>query len=379
MEPTEPLALRYRPTQFSEMVGQRINALVLQRMVDTERVPHALLFSGPSGVGKTTAARVLASQMGASDVIEVDAASNGGVDQIRKLLDVTRFSTGGFHRLLILDEAHSISRQGFEALLKTLEEPPGNTVFVLVTTEPHKIPGTVLSRLVEFQFRSVPDADVLDRIMVVSQQEGIHAEFDLINHIVRKAGGNVRTALMALDQSWRAQVTTLVDYLRLTGEHDPAPSLLEACSSGDHARVFEVLDSQLSSVGSPGQITAELISCLRDLLVLRAGGTLKATGEDYEVRHGLAIKLEPERLLAAIRVLWEVKTKIRSDDPRGVLEMALVLVTEAFTKGRDIIPKVMKLPESGTPPVLTNGAQTPRRMSLSDLQRFTPASSVSPS
>jgi len=370
---TAPLALKYRPQVFPDLVGQRLNATVLQRMVDTDRVPHALLFSGPSGVGKTTAARVLASQMGASDVIEVDAASNGGVDQIRKLLDVARFSTGGAHRVMVLDEAHSITRQGFEALLKTLEEPPSNTVFVLVTTEPHKIPGTVLSRLVEFQFRAVPDADVLDRVMVIAQKESIPAEFDLINHIVRLAGGNVRTALMALDQTWRAQVTTMADYQRLTGEHDTAPALLEACASGDHSRVFEVLDTQLSSVGSPGQITAELVSCLRDLLVLRAGGTLKVSGEDYEVRHGLALKLEPERLLAAIRVLWEVKTKIRSDDPRGVLEMALVLVTEAFTKGKDIIPKVMAM---AVPAPSTEEVQTPRRMSLSDLQRFAPAASV---
>lgn len=383
---TPPLALKYRPTTFPDLIGQRINAVVLQRMVDTGQVPSALLFSGPSGVGKTTASRVLASQLGASDVIEVDSASNGGVDQIRKLLEVARYSTGGAHRVLVLDEAHSITRQGFEALLKALEEPPGNTIFILVTTEPHKIPGTVLSRLVEFRFKAVSDADVLDRLAVVAQKESIPADFELLNYLVRKAAGNVRTALTSLDQCWRAGVTSREDYLELTGEHDPAPALLEACSTGDHAKVFSVLDRQLSSVGSPGQIVTELISCIRDLLVLRSGGELKATGEDYEIRRGLALKLEQERLLAGIRVLWEVRTKLRVDDPRGSLEMALVLITEVFTRGKDIAPKKIL----NQPPVVANGHDTlktssvtvvglppaakeelaGKRMTFADLQRF---------
>lgn len=366
---TQQLALKYRPTSFQDLIGQRLNAIVLQRMVDTGRVPSALLFSGPSGVGKTTAARVLASQMKASDVIEVDAASNGGVDHIRKLLDVSRYSTGGSYRVLVLDEAHSITRQGFEVLLKTLEEPPSNTVFVLVTTEPHKIPGTILSRLVEFQFRSVSDSDVLDRVMTVAHKENISAEPDLINHLVRRASGNVRTALMSLDQAWRAGVVQLSEYLALTGDHDPAPALLEACASGDHSRVFSVLDTQLSTVGSPGQVTTALISCIRDLMVLRAGGSLKATGEDYEVRRGLASMLEPERLLAAISVLWEVRTKLRSDDPRGSLEMALILITQALTHGRDLPPKSNEFTNPSRTTTPSQDPEPERRMSLSDLQR----------
>ena len=361
---SEALALKYRPREFSDLVGQRINAVVLQQMVHTGKVPHALLFSGPSGVGKTTAARVLADQMGASDVIEVDAASNGGVDQVRKLLEVARYSTGGAHRVLVLDEAHSITRQGFEALLKTLEEPPGNTVFVLVTTEPNKIPGTVLSRLIEFQFRAVPDADILDRVAVIAHKESIPADSALLNHIVRRSGGNLRTALMSLDQAWRAGVSQLEDYLSLTGDHDPAPTLLEACSSGDHSKVFEVLDDQLSRIGSPIQITSNLISCLRDLMVLRSGGTLRATGEDYEVRRALAVKLEQERLLAAVKVLWEIRTKVRSEDPRGSLELALVLITEVFTRGRDIPPKTVLHPA----PAEASASES--RMSFSELQSY---------
>lgn len=363
-----PLPIKYRPTTFDMLIGQRINSVVLGRMVETSKVPPALLFSGPSGVGKTTAARVLAASMGASDVIEIDAASNGGVEQVRKLLDVSRYSTGGSYRVLVLDEAQSISRQGFEALLKTLEEPPSNTIFVLVTTEPGKIPGTVLSRLVEFQFRSIADSDILDRLTVVAHKESISAEFPLLNHIVRRAAGNMRTALTALDQVWRAGVSTLEDYQALTGEHDPAPALLSACVTGNHAKVFEVLDSQMSTSGSPGQIVTSLITCLRDLMVLRSGGTLKITGEDYEVRRGLALALEQERLLAAVRLLWDIKTKIRVDDPRGTLEMVLVLITDVFTRGRDLPPRVV------APLVASTDAPVSRRMTLADLQSQTTTS-----
>jgi DNA polymerase-3 subunit gamma/tau len=158
----EALALRYRPKSFPEMVGNRMHAIVLANMVAEDKVPPVLIFSGPSGVGKTTAARILASELKATDVIEVDAASTGGVNEIRSILDVTRYSTGGGYRLIILDEAHSITRQGSEALLKTLEEPPEKTIFVLATTDPGKIDRTVKSRAMEFPRHGRPrrDADL---------------------------------------------------------------------------------------------------------------------------------------------------------------------------------------------------------------------------
>lgn len=357
---TEALALKYRPKVFSDLIGQRINSIVLQRMVDTDSVPHAVLFSGPSGVGKTSAARVLASSIGANDVVEVDAASNGGVDQIRQLIEVSRYSTGGGTRVLVLDEAHSITRQGFEALLKTLEEPQTNTVFVLVTTEPHKIPSTILSRLVEFQFRSVSDADVLDRIMEVAHFEKIDLDSDLINYLVRRASGNVRTALMSVDQAWRAGVSDLKTYLDLTGDHDPAPELLQACATGDHSKIFSLLDSQLSSVGGPAVITTSLVTALRDLLVLRSGGEVRSTGEDYEIRRLLAMRLESDRVVRAIHIIWDIRTRLRTDDPRSSLEMALVLIADEFTRGLDPVPAARPKP------VVDRGT---KKMTLADLQR----------
>lgn len=355
----EPLALKYRPTTFSDLVGQRFNAVVLQQMVTTDQVPPALLFSGPSGVGKTTAARVLATSLGATDTIEVDAASNGGVDQIRKLTDVARYSTGGSYRVVILDEAHSITRQGFEALLKTLEEPPACTVFVLVTTEPWKIPPTVLSRLVEFGFRSVSDADVMDRMVVVAQHEELDTDADLIRHLAIQAAGNVRTALNLMDQATRAGIRTLPEWLEVSGERDFAPAILEACTTGNHEQVFAVMDEAMNALGGPTAVHTALVGCLRDLLVLRAGGSLRTP---QEARRRLALLVDPDRIVIACKVLWEIRTKVRADDPRGNLELALVLVTEALSAGREA-------PKPVTPVAPVNGVAKPRQLTFADLQR----------
>lgn len=326
----ESLALKYRPKSFRDVVGNRLNGIVLGNMSERKQVPAGLLFAGPSGVGKTTAARILAAVTEATDVIEVDAASTGGVDAIRSLLDVTRYSTGGGQRILILDEAQSITRQGFEALLKTLEEPPEDTTFVLVTTESHKIPETILSRLMEFTFQAVSENDILQRMLFIAHEEGIAVEPDLMRHLAQRAGGNVRTAIQSLDKAVRAEVTTLQEYLDLSGEHDTIPLLVAALTTGDHAKLFDVVDRQLA-VASPSKVTADLIACIVDLLVIKAGGEPRVSGSAKDRRERLAQRLDRENLLLACKILWDAQTALRSsEDPRGTLELSLVLIAGAF-------------------------------------------------
>lgn len=370
---TDPLVKKYRPSSFKELVGQRMTAVVLQRMVAEDMVPPALLFSGPSGVGKTTAARLLIDAMKAEGSLEVDAASNGGVAEVRKLIEVVQYSTGGPHRVLILDEAHSITPQGFEALLKVLEEPPEKTVFVLCSTEPHRIPKNVRSRLIEFRFHPVTTAQIHDRLMAIVHSEHRGVEPQLLSHIAQQAGGDLRSATWLLDMSLRAEVFTLESFLKLTAASDPGPELMQALVTGDHAEIFDVLDRQVSTIADPAQIQQALISTIRDLFVLRAGGTLTVQAEALEVRKTLARQLEPERLMYAVKTLWEMRTKLRtSNDGRGNLELALILIAEAFTRGR-VAPKPSvtspAISDKPSSPATAEVAATPIKLSLADLQR----------
>lgn len=338
---TDPLVLKYRPQTFADIIGQRLSSIVLERMVEEDQVPSGLLFSGPSGVGKTTAARILADALSSDGNLELDAASNGGVAEIRALIDIVRYSTGADHRVLVLDEAQSITKQGYEALLKTLEEPPPGVHFVLVTTEPHKIPDTILSRLIEFQFRSVGAGVILDRLRYINVQEKLDVDVRLLAHLAQQSGGNVRTAIQSLDMVARSGVASLEGYQRLVGEQDPAPALMHALASGDHSSIFALLEDQLTTIASPAQVQSSLVACIRDLFILKAGGELQFTGTPLEERKQLARQIESERLLLAVRMLWDVKTKLRvSDDPRGNLELALILVSEAFTRGKNVAQPV---------------------------------------
>lgn len=332
---TQPFVLKYRPKKFAHIAGQRLSALVLARMVEAESVPNALLFSGPSGVGKTSAARILATAMGAVDVIELDAASNGGVDEIRKVIDFTKYAANG-HRVVILDEAHSLSKQAFEALLKTLEEPAQQNTFVLVTTEPGRIPDTVLSRLVEFQFRALSSADIYNRLAVIANREDVGISDELLKYLAARAEGNMRTAIQSLDTVAQAGLSTVEEYRELSGDGDSAPDLLIALLSGKHDEIFEKLDDVLTFT-SPAQVVADLIECVRDLLVLKAGGTIDLAGDFLDKRKFLALRLEQERILAAVRLLWDLRTKVRAgNDPKGNLELAAILLSEVFTRGRSV-------------------------------------------
>lgn len=384
------LAQKYRPQTFADMIGQTITATVLQRMVEQHLVPHALLFSGPSGTGKTSAARLLARELNRdvyegidngsfsggnivgdgvvlSDMVvtEVDAASNGGVADIRKMVETLRFYTvGGLQRVLIYDEAHSITREGWNALLKPTEEESG-TVFIFVTTEPERIPDTVKSRLREFEFNRVAPFDIGKRLAQIAQAESIPMSADLLRHLAESANGNVRGAIESMDQAWGAGISERSDYVALRGETDRSVTLLRAMLTGNFAAMSAELEDQINTSANPYRISNNLVRTLSDLLVLRSGGSTDHVGPAESDRREIAYLLSQERIVAAMKVLWDLKTKVKSSSsPAMDVRLAMTLVCDVLTAGRQQAASVPAQPVPASPVV-----ESPKKMSLSDMMR----------
>lgn len=352
---TEPLQLarKYRPGRFADVAGQRPSVAVLYRMARRGTVPGALLLYGERGCGKTSTARILAKALNclsepgtasewpcgtcasceavaegiSPDVTEVDAASNGTVDQVRKLISQANYETGGRYKVIILDEAHQLSGAAFDALLKTLEETPPNVVFILLTTRPGVIPVTIVSRCSQFAFAPLPAAVIAERLGFICKAEGVQAEPALLEAIAASTGGGMRDAINRLDQVASVGITSLDMWRELTGETDFAPALLTAAAAGDHAALFQVLDTALAANGDTTHVVREVIRCLRDLLVLGEGAAITAQGAALEIRRTLAGKLSAARVVAAMQVLWDLQAKVHVEDREAGLTLAVVMVS----------------------------------------------------
>ena len=348
---SEPLALKYRPRTFDDLVGQPVVRAVLSKMVAERTVPSGLLFTGVRGAGKTTSGRVLAAGMNCEkhpvgpcghcasceavfngtslDVIEVDAASSGLVADVRKLTDMVRYSVGGEYRVVMVDEAQSMSREGFNALLKTLEEPPENTVFVLLTTEPQKILDTVVSRCMTFEFRKIAVADILSRLEFIAASEGVEVDADLLAMIASRSDGGMRDAVMVLDQCLRAGIVTVPGYREMVGVPDFAPGLLTTLLAGDLAGTYAQVDDVVGRVGDAGVVVTGLASSLKDVVVLGSGGQISSVGDELKARQSLSAAMSVPLAVSWMRVLWDVKTKSGVDDsPVSLIYLAVALMAK---------------------------------------------------
>lgn len=318
------LTLKYRPTTWEDMVGQEPAKVVLKAACSSSERPSAYVLAGPRGSGKTTAARIFAHALvdfaTSVDLVEVDAATRNGIDDIRELIDLTQFAAPSGHRTIILDEAHALSSPAWQALLKTLEEPSASTTWLLVTTEPERIPDTVASRCIPLNFSTISAADIAQRLRHIADLEGLSVDHDVLDEVSREADGSLRDAVMALDQLTLAAGgthITLTTWRELFGVPNYAPAFLDACSASDLTRAASILETYAQHAPDPRRLVDDCILTLADLIpVTRSAHT----------RY---------RYVEAIAALWELRQALTAT-PLGTRAALAVTLAAVATNLADI-------------------------------------------
>ena len=347
---------RWRPESFADLVGQEHISRTLSRAVTSGQTSHAYLFTGPRGTGKTSTAKILARALNCAegptltpcgvcdscrsisdgssmDVFEIDAASNRGIDEIRDLRESVKFApTEGHYKIYIIDEVHMLTTEAFNALLKTLEEPPERVIFILATTEPHKVPATIQSRCQRYDFHRITVTEIRDRLIYVCKESDIAAEEDALGIIAAQADGGMRDALSILDQCMALAEGTLTaervqEALGLVGR-----AWIRRMAGEIAARDAAALIAQLSELLQSGrelkQVLAELAQHFRRLMIAGVGGAVSAAelcaGDAEELRMDAA-QFTQEEIMTILRRLNETMQELRtSPQPRIAVETLLI-------------------------------------------------------
>ena len=350
----QALYRKYRSQTFGQLVGQQVVATTLRQAVEQGKISHAYLFSGPRGTGKTSVAKIFAKAMNCpnqkdgepcndcyicqaitegslEDVIEIDAASNNGVDEIRDIRDKSTYAPSlAKHKVYIIDEVHMLSTGAFNALLKTLEEPTENVVFILATTELHKIPATILSRVQRFEFKSIKTQDIIGHIEWILEQEGIDFEQEGVQIIARRAEGGMRDALSILDQA-----LSLTQENRLTT--DIAEEITGSISLGaldayvaaliahDAVTALDNLNLIFDSGKNMARFVTDLLQYLRDLIIVKTGGENTHASELFLEN----LKTPQETLFAMIEMATKSLADIKNSlQPKIYTEMMTIRLAE---------------------------------------------------
>jgi DNA polymerase III subunit gamma/tau len=350
---------KWRPQTFEDVLGQSRVTQTLQNAITANRFVHAYLFSGHRGTGKTTTARILAKALNCErgptpvpcnvcaicraisngvslDVMEIDAASNRGIDEIRDLREKVKLvPVEGRYKIYIIDEAHMLTTEAANALLKTLEEPPPHAIFVLVTTEPHRLPTTITSRTQRFDFKRIPLSVIVDRLRAIAGSEGVDVEEGALHVIARAADGALRDAESMLDQlsAFCQSRINKADVLAVLGliEEEVAQQVADAAIAQDAAACLELANRVIAEGRDVRQILRSLIDHFRDLLVVavvRDPSEIVETSDDrLEVLRAQSARFSPAALLQKIRILAAAEAEARfATQPRVVLEMAILKV-----------------------------------------------------
>ena len=355
----QALYRKYRSQTFGQLVGQEVIATTLRQAVEQGKISHAYLFSGPRGTGKTSVAKIFAKAMNCpnqkggepcnecyiceaitngslEDVIEIDAASNNGVDEIRDIRDKSTYAPSlAPHKVYIIDEVHMLSTGAFNALLKTLEEPTENVVFILATTELHKIPATILSRVQRFEFKSIKTPAIQDHLKAVLDKEGIDYEEEAVAIIARRAEGGMRDALSILDQALSltagAQLTTeMAEEITGSISQEALDLYVTALSAQDATAALDQLNLIFDNGKNMARFVTDLLQYLRDLLIVQTGGENLHLSERFN--QNLAI---PQATLfawidLATKSLADIKNSLQ---PKIYTEMMTIRLAEYKGEG----------------------------------------------
>lgn len=374
----EVMARKWRPQQFDEVVGQEHVARTLTNAIEADRIAHAYLFVGPRGIGKTSTARVLAKALNCAegpttrpcdkcdscreimagkslDVLEIDAASNTGVDHIRDLRENVRFAAARDRfKVYIIDEVHMLSIAAFNALLKTLEEPPPHVKFIFATTEVHKMPNTILSRCQRFDLRRIQLGDIIAHLGKIAESEAVRISDSALLAIARGAEGGMRDAESALDQliAFQGKKIEEKDVLAVFGlvSHKTLEALSEAILEGNPAQIIQIVSELDQNGKNMRRLVLELLEYFRNLLVISYApeddSVVLLTEIQMENARKQAQKSDAERLLRVIDILVETDERIRfALSQKTLLETALIRASRASSvvSMEDLLKQVAEL------------------------------------